>query len=62
MTYDQLIEHYGTASKAAKKLGLTENAIYQWKCRKKIPWSSQAVIQIRSKGRLRADEPQKEKA
>jgi len=60
MDYQQLIEFYGTAREAARKLQVTESAIAQWKIRGRIPEGSQAIIQIRSRGRLRADEPLKE--
>jgi len=55
MTYQDIIKHYGTAADAAAKLKITPQAVHNWKMRGKIPAMTQFLIQVRSKGRLRAD-------
>ncbi len=57
MTYAELIEHYGTASEAARKLGVSRPLLSMWKKRGEIPVGRQALIQIQTRGRLRADNP-----
>ena len=54
MTYDDLVEKYGNASKAADKLGFSRQALSDWK-KGGIPFESQYRIQIKTRGRLRAD-------
>lgn len=55
MTYAELIEHYGTLEKAAQKIGVTRQAVGNWK-RRGIPKINQRLIQHLTRGRLRADE------
>ncbi len=57
MEYRHLIEHYGSAPEAARKLGVSRQLLFYWK-EKGIPLGRQALIQIQSRGRLRADEPE----
>ena len=54
MTHQDLVGHFGNASKAAKALGYSRQAVSQWKDRG-IPFEAQYRIQMRTKGRLRAD-------
>ena len=55
MTPKQVTKHYGTAERAASKLGVSIHAVYQWTKRKRVPPLRQAQIQIATRGRLRAD-------
>lgn len=55
MNYNDLIEHYGNANKAARATGFTRQTVSSWKKRGRIPFESQYRIQMKSKGRLRAD-------
>lgn len=57
MTYDQLIEFYGTQGVASEKLGYSRPTLSNWKKRGAIPEGPQAWIQILSHGKLRADKP-----
>jgi hypothetical protein len=54
MTHHDLVDHFGNASKAAKALGYSRQAVSQWKDRG-IPFEAQYRIQMKTKGRLRAD-------
>ena len=58
MTYADLREHYGTAAMAARKLGISRPLLSMWKKRGEIPVGRQALIQIQTRGRLRADRPE----
>lgn len=51
-----VINFYGTQTQAAKELGVSQSAISNWKRRGQIPPNRQASIQIRTKGKLRADQ------
>ena len=54
MTHQDLVGLFGNASKAAKALGYSRQAVSQWKERG-IPFEAQYRIQMKTKGRLRAD-------
>lgn len=56
MNAQDIITHFGTASMASKKLGVTRAAISIWK-RRGIPLGRQALIQLQTRGRLKADRP-----
>jgi hypothetical protein len=61
MTHDDLVTHFGNASRAARALGFSRQAVSQWKSRG-IPFESQYRIQMKTKGRLRASLPPERKA
>lgn len=54
MTYTDLIDKYGTASNAGARLGFSKQALSDWK-KKGIPFNSQYLIQLKTRGRLKAD-------
>lgn len=56
VTYDELIAFYGTAANAAGKIGVSRPLLSMWKKRGEIPLGRQALIQIQTRGRLRADD------
>jgi transcriptional regulator with XRE-family HTH domain len=56
MTYDQLLDLYKTQRAAAEAVGVSKQAVSQWK-RKGIPRNSQIDIEVKSGGRLKADLP-----
>lgn len=58
MTHQDLVAHYGTATKAAEALGYTKQAISHWK-RAGIPFDAQWRIQMKTKGKLRAHLPER---
>ena len=58
MTYDDLIDLYGNAATAARWLGVSRSCVSVWKKRGTIPVGRQALIQLQTKGRLRADRPE----
>jgi len=53
MTHADLCAYYGSAVRAAEKLGVTRAAVSLWK-RYGIPPGRQAMIQIATHGKLRA--------
>jgi DNA-binding transcriptional regulator YdaS (Cro superfamily) len=53
MTFDQLIEHYGSQAEAARALGLKQPSIAEWK-QATIPFDRQCQIQVATGGRLLA--------
>lgn len=57
MDYEALVEHYGTCSKAARALGLNRQTVNKWRD-SGIPFEKQFIIQIKTKGRLKADMPE----
>ena len=60
MTFDDLIRKYGDSDPAiADALGTTRQLVRYWRL-KGISPARQAWIQVQTKGRLRADEPQRE--
>lgn len=56
MTYEDVIEHYGSVQKASKELKIKTSTIYSWKLRDYISLTMQCVIQVRSNGALKVDE------
>jgi len=61
MTYADLQRKYGTDANIAKGVGVSRQLVGYWK-RRGIPYSRQCVIQLATKGRLRADNPREEVA
>lgn len=57
MTYDDLVETYGSMSKAARALGIAKQTVHKWKTAG-IPFERQFVIQMKTKGRLKARLPE----
>lgn len=57
MTYEDLIETYGGLSKAARALGLAKQTVHRWKGGG-IPFEKQFIIQMKTKGRLKARMPE----
>lgn len=55
MTYEDLIEFFGSEADAARGLDTYRQKVNKWK--KGIPLADQVTIEIRSKGKLRADLP-----
>lgn len=55
MTFQQLIKHFKSQSNAARKLGVSRQAVNGWK-ENGIPDGQQAWIQILTSGKLKADE------
>lgn len=59
MTPEQVVAHFGgknnSVGKAARKLGITPAAIYHWMKTNTIPDGTQARIQIKTNGKLKAD-------
>jgi hypothetical protein len=55
MTYQDVVEFFGNASKAAEALGCARQTVSQWKVRGSIPFEAQFRIQIKTRGRLKAD-------
>lgn len=53
MTYDDLIKHFGSASATARALGITKQAVHQW--RSGITQTRQAWIELKTDGALTAD-------
>ena len=53
MTYDEVLEHYGTVIRASQKLGITHQAIYAWKKAGYIPRRAQKHIQAETRGKLK---------
>ena len=57
MNYQKLIEHFGgSCTKAAHALGLSKQTVNAWKDRG-IPFEKQFIIQMKTKGRLKAELP-----
>lgn len=61
VTYDQLIEHYGTQKAAGEALGafgadeaVKQSSVAEWK-EKGIPAPRQAQFELLTKGRLKAE-------
>ena len=55
MTFNDLCSHFGTGSAAARSLGLSRQTIQNWKKRGRIPFDQQYRIQLKTKGKLKAD-------
>ena len=56
MTLEQAIKHYGSREALAKVLRVKLTAVVQWKYRKGIPKDKQMVIQLKTRGKLKADQ------
>lgn len=55
MTYDQLIEHFGSAAEATRRLGYEHRQrVHKWK-ETGIPREEQALVEIVTGGALSAD-------
>lgn len=61
VTYEDLVEKYGNANRAAKALGFARQTLSQWKTRG-IPFEAQYRIQLKTRGRLKACLPKREAA
>jgi hypothetical protein len=61
VTYQDLQTKYGTDANIAKAIGVSRQLVGYWK-RKGIPYGRQCMIQLATKGRLRAGNPQEEVA
>lgn len=57
MNIDDLISHFGSQVEAARKLGVTQPSLSNWKSRGRIPLLQQLRIQHLTRGKLKA-EPQ----
>lgn len=57
MTPKQAIKHFGTISKLARALGLSNPSIYDWLNAGEIPEARQYQIELATCGALRADKP-----
>jgi hypothetical protein len=55
MTYEEVVAYYGTAYRISKEGGFSKGAPYNWKKQGYIPIASQQLIQLRTKGKLRAN-------
>lgn len=56
MTHDQLISHYGNGAEAARALGVSRQAVNNWRVHG-IPLGVQYQIELATNGRLKADAP-----
>lgn len=54
MSYEELIQHYGSQAAAARALGLKPPSVSEWKD-KGVPIPRQAQYELLTKGRLRAE-------
>jgi hypothetical protein len=61
MDYNDIVTHYGSAAQAAEKLGVGATALANWKARGFVPLGTQALIQIKTRGRLKMDQPEEER-
>lgn len=55
MTFNEIIALCKTVDKASMKTGFTRATLYNWCKAGKIPLRSQAVIELKLKGALKAD-------
>jgi DNA-binding transcriptional regulator YdaS (Cro superfamily) len=55
MTYDQLINHFGTQLTAARAIAVSQPAMSNWKARGRIPLVQQLRIEVLTKGKLKAE-------
>lgn len=56
MTFDELIDFYGTQVKAGKAIGIGQSSVAEWK-EKGIPAGRQAQFELLTNGALKADLP-----
>ena len=59
MTFADLQRKYGTDSNIARAFDVSRQLVFHWK-KKGIPYGRQCMIQLATKGRLRAEEPRRE--
>jgi len=58
MTYDEVVSHFGSAAAAARALGYRHRQrVHKWKDMDAIPLGDQALIEIVTRRKLRADLP-----
>lgn len=55
MTLEDVREHYVTLANAMRKLELGANSYQYWKVRGSIPIFRQRLIEMQTKGKLKAD-------
>jgi hypothetical protein len=56
MSYDDLIDYYGSEAKAGAARGLPRQTVHRWKGRE-IPLDQQVAYEVATKGVLKADLP-----
>lgn len=54
MTFNQVIRHFGGISQTANALGVSYQAVFQWRENKHIPQGRQWQIQALTGGKLKA--------
>lgn len=54
MTKDEVLAHFGTAASTARAIGLTPQAVQQWRT---VPLHWQIVLEQLTAGELKADLP-----
>ena len=57
MTYNQLVNFYGSPSKAADAIKASRQRVNVWRVSGRIPLEAQFEYELESKGALRADVP-----
>jgi hypothetical protein len=57
MNYDQLIQHYGSAVKAATVIESPRQTVYRWRKSGCVPLDQQCLYELDSGGKLIADLP-----
>lgn len=55
MDYEKVVEHFGSPAALARALGIKRQAISQWEGQ--IPLTRQYQIQVITKGKFKAQEP-----
>ena len=60
MSYDEVIQHYGSQAATARALNIKQASVAEWK--QGIPLTRQFQIEVLTEGVLRADRPQPEPA
>lgn len=61
MTYQDVIKHFGSQSKAARAIGIKPPSVCLWQ-KNGIPFERQCHIQLLTNGALRAEEPTRQAA
>jgi len=56
MTYDELINEFGTQDAIAKAIGVTQSAVANWKSRGRIPFHCQYLLEKATRRRLKMDD------
>ena len=54
MTFQEVLEHFGTKRKIATVLGITIQAVQQWADTGKVPLGRQFQIELVTEGKLQA--------